>query len=88
MRDGRLFLTGRRVQRQRIRTLEIIQNKAPDHPSVAQAVVGDDMGELRVNVSSLRQRFLEVFGIRSEHAASFDETMKEGGRRPPDRRVR
>ncbi len=78
MRDGRLFLTGRRVQRQRIRTLEIIQNKAPDHPSVAQAVVGDDMGELRVDVSSLRQRFLEAFRIRSEHAASFDETMKEG----------
>ncbi|MGO7034954.1 type II toxin-antitoxin system HipA family toxin [Rhizobium ruizarguesonis] len=78
MRDGRLFLTGRRVQRQRIRTLEIIQNKAPDHPSVAQAVVGDDLGELRVHVSSLRQRFLEAFRIRSEHAASFDETMKEG----------
>ncbi len=77
MRDGRLFLTGRRVQRQRIRTLEIIQNKAPDHPSVAQAVVGDDMGELRIHVSSLRQRFLEAFRIRSEHAASFDENMKE-----------
>ena len=78
MRDGRLFLTGRRVQRQRVRTLEIIQNKAPHHPSVAQAVVGDDMGELRVDVSSLRQRFLEAFRIRSEHASSFDETMKEG----------
>jgi serine/threonine-protein kinase HipA len=77
MRDGRLFLTGRRVQRQRIRTLEIIQNKAPDHPSIAQAVVGDDMGELRVDVSSLRQRFLEVFRIRSEHATSFSEDMKE-----------
>jgi serine/threonine-protein kinase HipA len=78
MRDGRLFLTGRRAQRQRIRTLEIIQNKAPDNPSVAQAVVGDDMGELRVDVSSLRQRFLEAFRIRSEHATSFDATMKEG----------
>lgn len=77
MRDGRLFLTGRRVQRQRIRTLEIIQNKAPDHPSVAHAVIGDDMGELHVDVSSLRQRFLEAFRVRSEHAASFDETMKE-----------
>ncbi|MDF0663556.1 MULTISPECIES: type II toxin-antitoxin system HipA family toxin [unclassified Rhizobium] len=77
MRDGRLFLTSRRVQRQRIRTLEIIQNKAPDHPSIAQAAVGDDMGEFRVDVSSLRQRFLEAFRIRSEHAASFDEDMKE-----------
>lgn len=61
MRDGRLFLTGRRVQRRRIRTLEIIQNKAPDH-----AVIGDDMGELRVDVSSLRQRFLEAFRIRPD----------------------
>lgn len=78
MRDGRLFLTGRRAQRQRIRALEIIQNKAPAHPSVSQAVVGDAMGELRVDVSSLRQRFLEAFRIRSEHAASFDEAMKEG----------
>ncbi|PBB24064.1 MULTISPECIES: type II toxin-antitoxin system HipA family toxin [unclassified Mesorhizobium] len=77
-RDGRLFLTGRRVHRQRIRTLEIIQNKAPAHPSVAQAIVGDEMGELRVDVSSLRQRFLEAFRIRSEHAASFDEPIKEG----------
>ncbi|EJC83263.1 HipA-like protein [Rhizobium leguminosarum bv. trifolii WSM2297] len=77
MRDGRLFLTGRRVQRQRIRTLEIIQNKAPDRPSVAQAAVGDDLGEFRVDVSSLRQRFLEAFRIRSEHAASFDDDMKE-----------
>lgn len=77
MRDGRLFLTGRRVQRQRIRILEIIQNKAPDQPSVARAVVGDDMGEFRVDVSSLRQRFLEAFRMRSEHAASFDETMRE-----------
>ena len=77
MRDGRLFLTGRRVQRQRIRALEIIQNKAPDHPSVAQATVGDDMGEFRVDASSLRQRFLEAFRIRSEHAASFDEAMRE-----------
>lgn len=78
MRDGRLFLTGRRVQRQRIRALEIIQNKAPEHPSVAPAVVGDDMGEMRVDVSSMRQRMLEAFRIRSEHAASFDEAMKEG----------
>jgi serine/threonine-protein kinase HipA len=40
-------------------------------------VVGDDIGELRVDVSSLRQRFLEAFRIRSEHAASFDEAMRE-----------
>ncbi|TIX05409.1 MAG: type II toxin-antitoxin system HipA family toxin, partial [Mesorhizobium sp.] len=29
-RDGRLFLSGRRIQRRRLRLLEIIQNAAPD----------------------------------------------------------
>ena len=77
-RDGRLFLSGRRIQRTRIRSLEIIQNGAPEHPSIASAIVGDGMGELRVDVSSMRQRFLEAFRQRSEHAASIDATMREG----------
>ncbi|RWB85442.1 MAG: type II toxin-antitoxin system HipA family toxin [Mesorhizobium sp.] len=76
-RDGRLFLSGRRIQRRRLRLLEIIQNAAPDHPSVAQAIVDDGMGEIRIDVSSMRQRFLEAFRLRSEHAASIDETMRE-----------
>src|SRR5882762_1972634 len=46
-RDGRLFLSGRRIQRTRLRGLEIIQNRAPVHPSVASAVIADDMGEFR-----------------------------------------
>ncbi|TJX00827.1 MAG: type II toxin-antitoxin system HipA family toxin, partial [Mesorhizobium sp.] len=76
-RDGRLFLSGRRIQRRRLRLLEIIQNAAPDHPSVAQAIVDDGMGEFRADVSSMRQRFLEAFRLRSEHAASIGETMRE-----------
>ena len=75
-RDGRLFLSGRRNQRTRIRTLEIIQNEAPRHPSVGDAVVDDGMGEFRVSVSSVRQRFLEAFRLRSEHATSLDEEMR------------
>ena len=43
--DGRLFISGRRNQRTRLRTLEIIQNEAPKHPSTAIAVIGDEMGE-------------------------------------------
>ena len=78
MRDGRLFLSGRRNQRTRLRALEIIQNTAPNKPSVASAVVADDMGEFRVDVSSLRQRFLEAFRLRSEHAASINSEMREG----------
>jgi serine/threonine-protein kinase HipA len=75
-RDGRLFLSGRRIQRTRIRTLEIIQNEAPKLPSIGDAVVDDGMGEFHVNVSSIRQRFLEAFRRRSEHAASLEEEMR------------
>lgn len=76
-RDGRLFLSGRRIQRTRIRALEIIQNRAPRHPSIAAAVVDDGLGEFHVDVSSIRQRFLEAFRLRSEHAASIDEAARE-----------
>lgn len=74
--DGRLFIGGRRNQRVRLRALEIVQNQAPAHPSTAGAVVEDDMGELRVEVSSPRQRFLEAFRSRSEHAAAVGEPMR------------
>jgi serine/threonine-protein kinase HipA len=76
-RDGRLFLSGRRKQRTRIRTLEIIQNEAPKHPSLGNAIIDDGMGEFRVDVSAMRQRFLEAFRLRSEHAASIDDNMRQ-----------
>jgi serine/threonine-protein kinase HipA len=76
-RNGRLLLSGRRKQRTRLRSLEIIQNEAPAHPSVASAVIDDGMGEFRIDVSSMRQRFLEAFRLRSEHAASIDDAMRE-----------
>ncbi|HEY4547898.1 MAG TPA: type II toxin-antitoxin system HipA family toxin [Pedomonas sp.] len=74
--DGRLFISGRRNQRTRLRSLEIVQNQAPPHPSTAAAVVGDDLGELRINVSSPRQRFLEAFRLRSEHASAITAEMR------------
>ena len=76
-RDGRLFLSGRRIQRTRIRSLEIIQNEAPKHPSIGSAVVDDGTGEFLINVSSIRQQFLEGFRLRSEHAASIDEDTRD-----------
>ncbi|MEO6277870.1 HipA domain-containing protein [Roseateles sp.] len=76
-RDGRLYLTGPRVQRTRIRALEIVQNKAPAKPALVGATVADDMGEFTVQVSSVRQRFLEAFRLRSEHAASIEATTRE-----------
>ena len=74
--DGRLFLSARRKQRTRIRTLEIIQNEAPSHPSVGEGVIDDGIGEFRIPVSSIRQRFLEAFRLRSEHAASINDDMR------------
>ncbi len=74
--DGRLFLSGRRNQRTRIRALEIIQNQAPDQPSTIPVIVGDDMGELTLTASSPRQRFLEAFRRRSEHASAIDPAMR------------
>lgn len=76
-RDGRLYISGKRKQRTRIRALEIIQNEAPQHPSLGPAAIDDGMGEFRVDVSSIRQRFLEAFRLRSEHAASIDDAMRE-----------
>ncbi len=71
-RDGRLYLSGKRNQRTRIRSLEIVQNLAPKQPSTGSAIIKDGMGEFRINASSMRQRFLEAFRVRSEHAASID----------------
>lgn len=75
--DGRLFISGRRNQRTRIRGLEIIQNVAPPHASTVPVIIGDDLGELRLNASSPRQRFLEAFRLRSEHASAVTESMRE-----------
>jgi serine/threonine-protein kinase HipA len=74
--DGRLFISGRRNQRTRLRSLEIVQNEAPPHPATASAVVGDDLGELRIDASSPRQRFLEAFRLRSEHASAITAEMR------------
>lgn len=74
--DGRLFVSGRRNQRTRIRGLEIIQNTAPPSASTVPVIVGDDLGELRLSASSPRQRFLEAFRLRSEHAGAISETMR------------
>ena len=80
--DGRLFISGRRNQRTRLRTLEIVQNEAPPHPSTAPAIVGDALGELHVQVSSPRQRFLEAFRLRSEHASAVTGPIRARGSSP------
>ena len=74
--DGRLFLSGRRNQRTRIRTLEIIQNQSPPQASTVPVLVGDPMGEITLTASSPRQRFLEAFRRRSEHASAITPAMR------------
>lgn len=74
--SGKLFISGPRNQRTRLRSLEIIQNQAPNAPSLAKAIVDDGMGEFSIEVSSIRQRFLEAFRLRSEHAASVTDPMR------------
>lgn len=74
--DGRLFITGRRNQRTRLRSLEIVQNEAPAHPSTVGVAIGDDLGELRAEASSPRQRLLEAFRLRSEHASAITDGMR------------
>lgn len=41
------------------------------------ATVGDDLGKLQVDIASPRQRFLEAFRLRSEHAADIPESMRK-----------
>ncbi len=72
-RDGRLFVSGRRNQRTRLRTLEIIQNEAPPHPAIEQIAVEDSLGAVQVAVSAPLQSYLESFRQRSEHAIALIE---------------
>ncbi|WP_291052039.1 HipA domain-containing protein [Hyphomonas sp.] len=74
--DGRLFLSGRRNQRTRLRTLEIVQTQAPPAPSLDRATIGDRLGEFTMRVSSPEQRFLEAFRLRSEQASALTEPMR------------
>ncbi len=74
--DGRLFISGKRNQRTRLRNVEIVQNQAPAHPSTAPAVIGDELGEVHLQVASPQQRFLEAFRLRSEHASAMTSDMR------------
>lgn len=74
--DGRLFISGKRNQRTRLRGLEIVQNEASPQPETVTAIVGDPQGEIRIAASSLRQRFLEAFRLRSEHASAMTEPLR------------
>ncbi len=74
--DGRLFISGRRNQRTRFADPGDHSKRGSGHPSTAIAVIGDDLGRLRIAASSPRQRFLEAFRLRSEHASAITAEMR------------
>jgi serine/threonine-protein kinase HipA len=74
--DGRLFISGRRNQRTRLRNLEIVQNLAIGRPSIETTVIRDGLGEFAINISDLRQLVLEAFRLRSEHASAMTAEMR------------
>ena len=74
--DGRLFISGRRNHRTKIRGLEIVQNQAPPHPTMAITSIADDLGELSMNISAPPMVFLESFRMRSDHAGAITPDLR------------
>lgn len=74
--DSRLFLSGTRHARTRLRNLEIVQTRAPVAPETETVQITDPMGEMRVRRSTLRFRYLESFRRRSEAGAAMPVEMK------------
>ena len=74
--DRRLFLSGRRNARTRLRTLEIVQTRAPGAPETESVRTADPMGALTVRRSTLRFRYLESFRRRSEAGAAMPVEMQ------------
>ena len=74
--DRRLFLSGRRNARTRLRSLEIVQTRPPDAPETETAQATDPMGGLSVRRSTLRFRYLESFRRRSQAGAAMTIDMQ------------
>ena len=74
--DRRLFLSGRRNARTRLRSLEIVQTRAPGAPETESVRTADPMGGLTVRRSTLRFRYLESFRRRSEAGAAMPVEMQ------------
>ncbi len=74
--DRRLFLSGRRNVRTRLRNLEIVQTRAPDAPETEAVQTVDSIGELMVRRSTVRFRYLESFRRRSEAGAAMPIEMQ------------
>jgi len=76
-RDGRLFLAGRRGQRTRLRSLELVQTRAPEQPETESVTLMDPQGELTVPRAAPVLQFLEGFRGRSEAGAALGPAEKD-----------
>ncbi len=74
--DRRLFLSGRRNARTRLRDLEIVQTRAPAAPETETVRIADPMGDLGFRRSTRCFRYLESFRRRSEAGASIPIEMQ------------
>jgi len=74
--DGRLFLSGNRGQRTRLRSLEIVQTRAPLRPETEPVTLADSLGDLTVRRATARFRFLESFRARNEAGSAINEETK------------
>ena len=74
--DGRLFLCGRRRQHTRLRSLEIVQTRAPDRPEIELVTVTDSLGDVTVRRATARFRFLQSFSGGNAAVAAMDDDTK------------
>ncbi len=75
--DGKVYIGGAKNVRNRIRSIEIIQTKRIQVPSLQSAIIKDDMGEFSVKISSPLQRVFESERNRTEAASSISLEMKK-----------
>ena len=74
--DGRLFLTGKRNQKTRLRSLIIVQTKAPNKPESESVTINDELGSLVIRRASKIFRFLESFRVEVEVGSGFSDELK------------
>ena len=74
--DGRIFLSGKRNQKTRLRSLVIVQTQAPDKPELESVTLDDELGDLVVRRSTKLFRFLESFRVEVEVGGGFSDELK------------
>ena len=74
--DGRIFLSSKRNQKTRLRSLIIVQTKAPIKPEIESVTINDELGSLVIRRASKIFRFLESFRVEVEVGSGFSDELK------------